>query len=525
MAALLVGLLFSSLDTSIVATSLVTISHELGDFASAPWIILAYLLTYMGFAVCFSKLSDIYGRRNMLILSWIIFIAFSMGCATSKGMIMLAFQGIGASGLYSLTQIGLIEVGPVHRPSLIGAMIGATLAAAFVMGPLVGGVISQLSDWRWLFNLNIPFGLITILILTNFWPHEDAADLLSWTAFKSIDFLGSATLLCGSGFLVFAMQQAGSQTLAWQSPAIVISFTLSILTCIVFVTWELHLSRKRHRHIEPIFPIGLMGKRVYAAALLVTLFTGFPYICFSIILPERFQMVNNQNALMAGVRILPMLSACAVGSFLGGAISSKRNNTSYTLVAASCLQLLGVGLMTTVSGDSEAAAAQYGYQAIFGLGVGLSFSAATIMTNILATEPNERASAQGAVAQARVLGGCIGLSLCTIIFNTHANSLLTGRLTDRELDMLHRSPLSGLQLPGNLRMLVREVYIGAFGREIEVIGLACAVTVIISLFTLEKSPTPIERITAPVKDESSSYRRGSDSGTEINDVAHARQMA
>lgn len=236
-------------------------------------------------------------------------------------------------------------------------------------------------------------------------------------------------------------------------------------------------------------------------------------------------MVNNQNPLMAGVRILPMLSACAFGSFLGGAISSKRNNTSYTLVAASCLQLLGVGLMTTVSGDSETAAGQYGYQAIFGLGVGLSFSAATIMTNILATEPNERASAQGAVAQARVLGGCIGLSLCTILFNAHANRLLSGRLTDQELYMLHRSPLSGLRLPDNLRGLVRQVYIGAFRREIEVIGVACAVMVVISLFTLEKKPTPIERITAPVKDESSSYRRGSDSGTEINDVTHARHMA
>lgn len=236
-------------------------------------------------------------------------------------------------------------------------------------------------------------------------------------------------------------------------------------------------------------------------------------------------MVNNQNALMAGVRILPLLSACAFGSFLGGAISSKRNNTSYTLVAASCLQLLGVGLMTTVSGDSETEAGQYGFQAIFGFGVGLSFSAATIMTNIMATEPNERASAQGAVAQARVLGGCVGLSLCTIIFNNHANNQLSGRLTAHELDMLHRSPLSGLQLPHKLREMVREVYIGAFGREIEVIGLACAVMVVISLCTLEKHPTPIERMTAQVKDESSSYRRGSDSGTENNDVTQAHQMA
>lgn len=133
------------------------------------------LTDLIGFAVCISKLSDIYGRRNMLVLSWVVFIGFSLGCASAKNMTALyepqcyrlcdsviltgsrivcrAFQGIGASGLYSLTQIGLVEVGPAHRPSLIGAMIGATLAVAFVLGPLVGGSVSQLSTWRWLFNM------------------------------------------------------------------------------------------------------------------------------------------------------------------------------------------------------------------------------------------------------------------------------------------------------------------------------------------------------------------------------------
>ncbi|KAG6304409.1 hypothetical protein E4U45_001580 [Claviceps purpurea] len=450
-----------------------------------------------------------------------------MGCASSKGMISLivcrAFQGIGASGLYSLTQIGLVEIGPTNRRSLMGALVGVTLAIAFVLGPIIGGVISELSDWRWLFNMNVPCGLVTILVITSFWPQERVADLLSWSAFRSIDFLGSAMLISSSGFLVFAMQQAGSQVLAWNSPGIIISFIVSILSWITFILWEIHLARKRHRHIEPIFPIHLMGKRVYAAGLLVTLFTGFPYICFSIILPERFQMVNSQSPLMAGVRILPLLVACACGSFLGAALSSKRNNTSYTLVGASCLQLLGVGLMTTVSGDSERAIAQYGFQAIFGLGVGLSFSAATIMTNVMATEPHERAPAQGAVAQARVLGGCVGLSLCTILFNLHATQNLSGHLTDAELGMIHRSPLLGLQLPTKLRELVRTVYIDAFGLEIKVIAISCAIMVVISLFTLEKQPPSIELLTAPLKDESSSYRRGSDSGTEINDIAPQQQ--
>ncbi|KYK60648.1 Major facilitator superfamily domain, general substrate transporter [Drechmeria coniospora] len=532
MGSLLVGLLFSSLDTSIVSTSLVTISHELNDFVNAPWIVLAYLLTYMGFAICIAKLSDIYGRRNMLVLSWIIFMGFSMGCASSKDMTALilcrAFQGIGASGLYSLTQIGLLEVGPVHRPSLIGAMIGATLAIAFVLGPLLGGIIAQLSDWRWLFNMNIPCGLMTILFITNFWPEEKAAHLLSWRAFTRIDFVGSVSLLCSSGLLVFAMQQAGSQTFDWGSPAIVSTIVLSAITFVVFVWWEVFLESKGLRHVEPIFPMHLMSRRVYVAGLLLTFLTGFPYISLSIVIPERFQIVDGENVLMAGIHILPLLGACAVGSFLGGCLSSKRNNTSYTLVGASCLQLLGVGLMTTLTGTHASEGAQYGYQAIFGLGVGLSFSAVTIMTSILAAEPSVRAAAQGAVAQARVLGGCIGLAICTVLFNVHVNRNLKGDLTPEQLDKLHRSPLSGLQLPADVQDRIKSVYVGAFGQEIQVMGLACAVMVVVSLFTLEKHPAPLTRLTgsAPAaKDESSSFRRGSDSGTEINTISSSHHQA
>lgn len=221
---------------------------------------------------------------------------------------------------------------------------------------------------------------------------------------------------------------------------------------------------------------------------------------------------------MAGVHILPLLGGCAVGSFLGGAISSKRNNTSITLVAASCLQLLGAGLMTSVTAEEGSEASEYGYQAICGLGVGLSFSAATIMTNILAAEKTERASAQGAVAQMRVLGGCIGLSLCTVLFNAQVNHYLHGHLTAEQLDMIHRSPLSGLQLPVDLRDLVKTVYRDAFAEEIKVMVLVCAVMVLVSLFTLERKPMPLERLVGLPKGDAESSRRGSDSGTELNDV-------
>ncbi|KAG9499807.1 hypothetical protein J7337_008268 [Fusarium musae] len=175
---------------------------------------------------------------------------------------------MGASGLYSLTQIGLVEVGPSHSPSLIGALIGVTLAVAFVLGPIVGGAVSQLSDWRWLFNMNIPFGLVAILTITNLWPHEEVSHFFSWKAFTSIDFLGSATLLTSSGFLVFAVQQAGSETFVWGSPEIISALVISGVSWLVLVWWEVHLETRPLRSIEPIFPIRLMLRRVYSAGLL-----------------------------------------------------------------------------------------------------------------------------------------------------------------------------------------------------------------------------------------------------------------
>lgn len=119
-------------------------------------------------------------------------------------------------------------------------------------------------------KVSIPFGLIAILTITNLWPHEEVAHFFSWRAFVSIDFLGSATLLASSGFLVFAIQQAGSETFAWGSSEIISALAISGVSWFVFVWWEVYLETKPKplRNIEPIFPIRLMLRRVYSAGLL-----------------------------------------------------------------------------------------------------------------------------------------------------------------------------------------------------------------------------------------------------------------
>lgn len=520
----MLGFLFSTVDTCIVSIPLIAISEELGDHVHAPWVILSYLLTYMAFATGIAQLSDIYGRRNLLLFSWIIFVAFSMGCGAATSMKALivcrAFQGLGGSGLYSLAQVSIVEIGPGHRPGIVGAMMGGTLAFAFICGPLLGGLITEKTTWKWIFNINVPFGLAVIGAIALCWPPEPrSANLFSWPAFASIDFIGGFSLLFASGFLVYGIQQGGSEAAAWSDPEIIAALAIAGLCWTIFVFWEYALSQQRFPHIAPVFPVRLFSNRVYMAGLAVTLLTGFPFVPLTVIIPERFQIVYRNQPLTAGVHLLPMLGACALGSFLSGAICNKRNHTSFILMTAAALQLLGLGLMSTLKGPDADIRASYGFQTIFGLGTGLVFSAATILAAVKSTAENDLAVANGAMAQVRVFGGCIGIALCTVIFNAHFNSLLQDDLTPEQFAQLHRSPAASLRWPTQDYEVVRDVYAMTYPEQLKVMTYVSVLTLIASVFTFEKNPTPIQAAVAVAKER---LEKDHTSETELSEMGSLR---
>lgn len=115
---------------------------------------------------------------------------------------------------------------------------------------------------------SIPFGLVVMLAITNFWPPENVDHILSWKAFRRIDFIGGVTLLCSSGLLVFAIQQGGSQAYAWNSPEIITTLITSVVCWATFIFWQILLELRGYQGIEPVFPIRLMQRRVYSAGLL-----------------------------------------------------------------------------------------------------------------------------------------------------------------------------------------------------------------------------------------------------------------
>jgi len=149
------GLFLSLLDTSIVATALFSIGNDFDALASVTWVALAYTLAYLGCAVLFARISDIVGRRNAYVAAFVIFFAFSIGCGFATSIEQLiacrALQGIGGSGLYSLTMVIFPEISPPKIKPFIGSLVGFVVAIAGVCGPVFGGIVTHYTTWRWVF--------------------------------------------------------------------------------------------------------------------------------------------------------------------------------------------------------------------------------------------------------------------------------------------------------------------------------------------------------------------------------------
>lgn len=256
----------------------------------------------------------------------------------------------------------------------------------------------------------------------------------------------------------------------------------------------------------------------------VTLLTGFVYLGLMVIVPERFQIIHGDNALMAGVQLLPLLGSCAFASFAAGAASRKRNNTSMVLVLCAALQLLGVGLTTLLDGPDSPKAALYGFQVIVGFGIGLCFSAATTSVSLQVSKA-DLATAHGVISQARLLGGCLGISIYTVIFNYHSDNYLKGRISDEAMHKLQLNPTEIRHLSTQDQGTVKGVYAGAFTEEVQVMLYVCGVMFVASLFTLERHPVAISALAehqkgrAEAEDKQSPGRAShSSTGTELSDL-------
>ena len=211
-----------------------------------------------------------------------------------------------------------------------------------------------------------------------------------------------------------------------------------------------------------------------------------------IAIPERFQIVNGLSATDAGIRLMPLLFSSALGSTIGGLLSSKRNRTFFTLTFASSLMVVGCGLLSTSSNGLAIENTLYGYQVIFGFGLGMTFTTVTI---IASTESKfaDYATSLGAVNQARIFGGCIGLAASTIILNVRLYDDLQSVMSFGQLTSLRQSLSYIPSLDPAQQYAVSVAFAVSFDDQMRYCTYVAAACVIISLFTFSRRPTDLEK--------------------------------
>ncbi|KAF1828905.1 MFS general substrate transporter [Decorospora gaudefroyi] len=480
-----------------LSAPLVSIVSALDGFDRSGWVVTSYFLTYTGFLIIYAKLSDILGCKLMLLVAITIFTVFSIACGLSNSMLLLivfrAFQGIGGSGIYAFSTIMVPLMVPPEKYATYIAVVTSVFAFSSVLGPILGGAITDNSTWRWVFFFNGPGGALAAMLIYFAipfgFPFGESTrffhSMISMRTWKRIDIFGAFVSLAASILLVFALQQGGV-IYPWGGGAIVSVFVMSAVGWIVFVLWERHLSC-RNTACEPIFPWRLAHNRFFLGLLLNGFLTGFPFMAAIINIPQRLQTVNATTAIGAGLRLLPLLLLSPVASASAGFLVSKlRIPPLFLLIVGACLQTIGVGLFSSIDSQSlEIPNDQYGYQVIMGFGFGFSLSVILMMAPLV-VQQNDMALAIGSVTQIRVLGGTIGLAICSALLNNHIQADASKFLSVQQVAALLESFSAINQLPLELQLEVRRVYATGYSQQMRVMLYFCIVCLLSLALLVEK---------------------------------------
>ncbi|KAI0021543.1 major facilitator superfamily transporter [Xylariomycetidae sp. FL0641] len=481
------GLFLSFLDTSIVATSLFAIGNEFNDLGKVNWVALSYTLSYLGCAVLLARLSDVIGRHHAFVVSFCVFIAFSLGCGFAPTMDhLIAFrtlQGIGGSGLYSIAMIMMPEIAPSRLRPMLGGLIGVIITFSSVLGPVLGGLLTQV-DWRWIFWINGPIGVVAVGLFHLTWPKPQYLPAFERRSWAEVDYLGSILLIAAAVLVVFPFQSAGETTDQWSRPVFLAPLTIGGACWSGLIAWSYFIEKRWGDAMGAAIPIRLLRNRVYASAVLNTMFLGFPYILTVYAFPLRLQVVNGKSPLVAGIMLLPMLGSSALGSVIAGKLNGQKDRVFGTLLVATSSMVLGCGLLSTLSSSQNLQPKALGFLVFVGLGFGLSVATATIMA-VLHSSVRDHATAQGIVAQSRVLGGSIGIAASSAILGI----LLQERMGDY-VQPQQMSPGS-TGLPETQMETVRRAYSDAFNKDMRVCTIVSGAAILLAFGTFSRAQATV----------------------------------
>ncbi len=416
--AVMLGMLLGSLDQTIVGTAMPKIVAELNGLEHYSWVITGYLVASTAMVPIFGKISDIFGRKWLYMLGIGVFIAGSMLSGLAQSMdeliVFRTIQGLGAGAMMPIAQAIVGDIFPPAERGKYQGLLGAVFGLAVIVGPTLGGYITDNLSWRWVFYVNVPIAVIALAAVFIVFPSHTALHRR-----HSIDWAGSAALICSVVPLLLAISLGSTQpdnrtTFGWTSPQILGLFALAVGVGIVFLLIE-------RRAPEPTLPLDLFRNRIFSASAIITFLTAAGMFGAVLYIPLWVQDVLGQSATDSGVILEPMMLGVIVVSILSGQILSRTGRYKILAIVGTAVIAVGMyllGTMTASTGNDVLVR----NMVVLGLGLGTSMALFTIV--VQNAFPVERLGVVTAsLSFFRSIGGAVGVALL--------GSIMTNRFVDQ----------------------------------------------------------------------------------------------
>jgi EmrB/QacA subfamily drug resistance transporter len=430
----MLAMFLSSLDQTVVSTAMPRIISDLGGFSHYTWVTTAYIIASAVTIPIIGKLIDMYGRKKFYISGLVVFVFASFLCGLSNTMMqIIIFRGVQGIGAGIMMANAFTVIGDLFPPSERGKYQGfmsGVFGLSSIIGPTLGGYITDTLSWHWVFFINIPLGVVLIFLFIFFFPDFRPDNLK-----HNVDYPGLATLILTVIPAMLALSWGGVEY-PWSSPQIIGMFSFSSVMLALFLKIE---SRSR----EPIIPLSLFKNRIVAISEIVIFFTGIGMFSGIIFVPLFFQGVLGVTATTSGSFLTPMMLGMVIGSVISGQFLSRAGG-HYRIQGAIGIAIMGLGLallsrMTVETSYTNAVIKIV----VAGFGLGITMPLYTIAVQN-AVPYNLLGVATSSTAFFRSIGGSVGLAVLGSVMSNQFASNLMSRLPDAVKGVLPSDMLASL---------------------------------------------------------------------------------
>ncbi|MDQ1430256.1 MAG: hypothetical protein QOF40_858 [Actinomycetota bacterium] len=467
-AAAMSGMFLAALDSTIVATAMPTVVADLHGIDHYAWVFTGYLLAEIATIPIWGRLADMFGRKRIFLAGMAIFLLGSILCGMSSSMLMLiafrTMQGVGAGCLLPVAQTIVADLYTLEQRPRVSAVTAGMFAVSSIIGPFIGGFLTEQLSWHWVFYVNLPIGIAAFVLV-----QVVMVEPLELRHKHKMDWLGAITLLGWTGLFVFALE-SGGRDYAWNSTTILGAFGTSALLFVAFLMVE-------HRSREPMIPLGLFRVPALRAATVIgsaSVMAMYGIISF---LPLFVQVVQGRSATQAGRALTPMMLAMMLGSALGARVLLKVGFRRMCMAGFGFV-VLGTALLTrSAAGTSPLELVPP--MACLGAGLGLVFIT-TMMAAQNSVDLPRMGVATGLLNFCRQLGGALGVAIGGAVMLTTLSDRIATAFPDRHIKA---GSLLSAQTAANFPPAGQELVRLAFADALHLVFVATFILAIIGAFT------------------------------------------